>query len=97
MAVDLLPLDIEIFRPFYSQLWEENSRPPEIKSSVKSDFLSWLSSFGAGDGPTLSSQLGQALENLFDRLAEDYGSVSPADLDPRFIHLFILKKTRTKS
>jgi hypothetical protein len=97
MPVDLLPLDIEIFRPFYSQLWEENSRPPEIKSSVKSDFLSWLSSFGAGDGPTLSSQLGQALENLFDRLAEDYGSVSPADLDPRFIHLFILKKTRTKS
>lgn len=91
------PVCLETFRPFYSQMWEENTKSPQIKNSVKSDFLSWLSSAGATEATTLSAQLGHALELLFDRIEEEYGSVSPADLDPRFVNLFILKKTKPQS
>jgi hypothetical protein len=32
------------------------------------------------------------LENLFTEIESEYGTVSTEDLDPRYIHLFLLEK-----
>jgi hypothetical protein len=38
----------------------------------------------------ISQKLGPSLENLFDEIEDEYGKVSRDDLDPRYIHLFLI-------
>jgi hypothetical protein len=91
-----LPIPANAFLPFFSQLWEQGTKTPRIRDSAKSDFLQWLSAQSGISGHDISVRMEAALENLFSRIAEEYGHVCPADLDPRFVHLFILEKTENQ-
>src|SRR6056297_27954 len=84
------PIEVETFKPFYRSLWRRRSQTPQIKKSVKSNFLGWLSEISAFSKEEISNNLGRALENLFDEIISEYGGVSAENLDPRFVHLFML-------
>jgi len=84
------PIPMERFKPFYRSLWESAAEPPRIKDSIKSDFLRWLSRESAFTQEEISLNLGDALEQLFDEIAGEYGEVSAQNLDPRFVQHFLL-------
>ncbi|HIJ55277.1 MAG TPA: hypothetical protein HPQ03_04040 [Deltaproteobacteria bacterium] len=83
------------FRLFLDKLFEpkEAIRPKQpcmIRTSMKTDFLKWLSEKSGMDRVELSTRLGKALENLFFEIEEEYGSISKKDVDPRFIRHFLV-------
>ncbi|MFW6081064.1 MAG: DUF6178 family protein [Desulfosalsimonas sp.] len=82
-------IPVEAFQPFFRDLWHER----RLKNSAVTDFFSWLSSASGFTEDELSRQAGRAIENLFSKIEDEYAMVSEKDLDPRFVHLFILKKT----
>ncbi len=88
----LKPIPLNRFRPFFEDLWETKGVPARIKASKKTDFLRWLSETSGFGEDEISKTLGQALERLFAEIEAEYGSVSPQNLDPRFVGLFLLKK-----
>ncbi len=83
-------IDADSFRPFFETLWT-GMQPNTIQPSMKTDFLMWLSESSGLTAPEISENLGIALEKMFDNIAEEYGDVSSAGLDPRYVHLFLLR------
>ncbi|MFP4225922.1 MAG: DUF6178 family protein [Desulfobacterales bacterium] len=90
LAVQPEAIPLAAFKPFYRSLWAANGDGPKIRESMKSAFLSWLSRASAFTEEEISNNLGRALEALFAEIASEYGGVSAEDLDPRFVHLFML-------
>ena len=86
------PIAVDPFRPFYKEFWDTGTREGYIKTSVKADFLDWLSAFTNTTTHAISEKGSVALENLFCRIEEEFGRVSGEHLDHRFIDLFLLKK-----
>jgi hypothetical protein len=86
----LEPLTLDEFRCFFDSLWAGKKRPRKTKPSMKASFLGWLSDKTGLMHHTITQKLGQALENLFDEIESEYGKVSRDDLDPRYIHLFLI-------
>jgi hypothetical protein len=84
------PIPTETFKRFYRSLWATNEDGPQIEASMKTAFLAWLSHASAFTEEEISNNLGRALEDLFAEIASEYGEVSAEDLDPRFVHLFML-------
>jgi len=59
---------------------------------MKESFLKWLvERIGISDFE-LSKSLGEVFEKLFSEIEIEYGQVSLQDLDPRYIHLFMVEK-----
>ncbi|MGM0453127.1 MAG: DUF6178 family protein [Thermodesulfobacteriota bacterium] len=87
----LKPISVEAFRPFFQSLWTGDKAPARIKASAKSDFLSWLAQSTGFTEAEISDSLAEGLERLFAVIEDEYGAVAARDLDPRFVHLFILK------
>jgi hypothetical protein len=85
--LDTIP--VNIFKPFFIGLWD-TADSPQIKESVKSDFLFWLAAETGISENIISKDLGESLEFLFDEIAENYGTVNTDDLDPRYVQLFLL-------
>lgn len=79
------------FIPFYKDIWEPKGGAA-IKESKKTDFLKWLSSETNLPEDEISKSLGSALEQLFDEIVDEYGTISADQLDPRHVHLFLLRK-----
>jgi len=90
LPVDPAPIPLSDFRPFFEDLWEQDQTPPAIKDSRKAEMLKWLAEKSEQSEIDISKVLGNALENLFDKIAENCGAVQPEDIDPRFITLFSL-------
>ena len=61
---------------------------------MKEHFLSWLAGETGLKDYEITDRLGQTLEDLFNELENEYGRVASEDLDPRYIHLFLLMKTK---
>lgn len=83
-------IEVDSFRPFFETLWT-GMQPNTVQPSMKTDFLMWLSESSGLTAIEISENLGNALEKMFDNIAEEYGDVSAADLDSRYVHLFLLK------
>lgn len=91
----LKPLAREQFVPFFEKLLpgriESGSRAArKIPDDMKKDFLSWLAAITGLKDYEITDRLGQTFENLFNEIESEYGRVSPDDIDPRFVHLFLL-------
>jgi hypothetical protein len=86
------PIPTAQFRPFFADLWETvvPGAPPAVRESHKTEFLGWLAKESGFTEPEISRNLGKALERLFDEIADEYGRLSPEDLEPRFVNLFLL-------
>ena len=60
---------------------------------MKSDFIHWLARQTGLRDFEITGRLGQAFEELFLELESEYGRVAARNLDPRFVHLFLLENT----
>lgn len=86
----ILPLSLNEFRTFFDNLWAGDEEPRKISISMKESFLAWLISKISMDAYNIIQESGQTLENLFGEIETEYGEVSGKDLDPRYIHLFLM-------
>ena len=59
---------------------------------MKESFLKWLAERTGTKDFELSKSLGETFEKLFSEIEIEYGQVSLEDLDPRYIHLFLVEK-----
>ena len=80
------------FRLFFEQLWESKDRPHRVALAMKQSFLLWLCGLSGMHSHEITDKLGPVLESLFLEFEEEYGQVDTADLDPRFIHLFLIER-----
>ena len=67
-----------------------NEAPAEVDPLMKEKFITWLSEKSGADVYQISQKLGNELEDLFSEIEIDYGYVGPGDLDPRFVHCFLM-------
>ncbi|MGD2011129.1 MAG: DUF6178 family protein, partial [Desulfobacterales bacterium] len=79
------------FRQFFEKLWQSNDRPRRLAPVMKQSFLAWLCGLTGMRSHEITDKLGPVLENLFLEIEEEYGQIDTADLDPRFIHLFLIE------
>jgi hypothetical protein len=92
LSEKLIPLTLDEFRAFYSDLWTAKIRPRKIRLPMKESFLEWFSEQTELDPSEIVQNVGQTLENLFKEIETEYEDVSTKDLDSRYIHLFLLEK-----
>jgi len=85
------PLTLDEFRCFFDNLWSDNEQPRKTSLLAKESFINWISDKTELGHDEISRRLGQSLESLFNEIESEYGKVSPTDLDPRYIHLFLIK------
>jgi hypothetical protein len=85
-------LELVAFRNFFSTLWMEKKGRKTIGDEKKNEFLTWLAQRSKFSTETLSEELGTVFEELFSDLETELAHVKPGNLDPRYIHLFLLKR-----
>ena len=91
LSEELLPIPLNDFKLFFDDLLDGKDIPRKTRRPMKEAFLKWLSNRSGLDGYEISQRLGQTLENLFNEIEAEYGEVSRNDLDPKYIHLFLIK------
>ena len=88
---ELQTLPLEAFKTFYNSLWQTDAKPRRLRSDLPAAFLAWIAE-RTGLGPRdIDDPLRAILETLFKEIEDEYGPVSAKDLEPRYIHLFLLK------
>jgi hypothetical protein len=90
------PLALEQFRSFYENLFpgdlaSDTGQPRNIPMAMKASFLEWLSAETGLEDFEISARVGQTFEDLFIEIESEFGRVAAANLDPRYVQLFLLK------
>jgi hypothetical protein len=85
-----IPLTLDEFRGFFDDLWAGKEQPRKTSLSIKESFIDWISGKTGLAHYEISQRLGQSFEKLFKEIENEYGKVSLNDLDPRYIHLFLI-------
>ena len=80
------------FRLFFEMLWQSDERPRRVALVMKQSFLAWLCGLTGMRSHEITDKLGPVLESLFLEIEEECGQVDTTDLDPRFIHLFLIER-----
>ncbi|MGD9149137.1 MAG: DUF6178 family protein [Desulfobacterales bacterium] len=83
------------FASFFEKLLPEQTQAGsqatrKIPDRMKTVFLSWLAAETGLKDYELTDRLGPTFEDLFNEIESEYGRVGPADIDPRFVHLFLI-------
>jgi hypothetical protein len=84
-----VPIPLNAFKDFFKELWDPDT-PGRIIETIKTIFLDWLSNRSELTVLNLSQKIGNTLTSLFEELEMEMGPVSFQNLDPRFIHLFLV-------
>jgi hypothetical protein len=88
----LVPLSLSQLRRFLPGLWTDAPERRRITSNAaKERFLGWLAARSGLSEADLYETVGPCLEDLFEEIETELGGVSSADLDPRFIQLFLVR------
>ena len=95
----LKALTLKQFQPFFEKLLPGRDDPDRqaagtIPVEMKTSFLSWLAIETGLKDYEISDRLGQTFEDLFNEIESEYGRVAAADIDPRFVHLFLVTATK---
>jgi hypothetical protein len=95
----LKPLTLKQFRPFLENLLPAKAGPGskkarKIPQEMKTDFLRWLAAETTLKDDEISRRLGQTFEDLFNEIELEYGRVAVDEIDPRFVHLFLLEQKK---
>ena len=91
----LKPLTRNQFVLFFEKLLpppaDSDSREDrKIPQKMKTAFLSWLETETGLKDFEITDRLGRTFEDLFNEIESEYGRVAATDIDPRFVHLFLL-------
>ncbi|MBW2438171.1 MAG: hypothetical protein JRF29_12885 [Deltaproteobacteria bacterium] len=95
----LKPMNVKEFLPFFEQLLPQpietgSQATRKIPEEMKTAFLKWLVAKTGLKDYDITDRLGQTFENLFNEIESEYGRVAAADIDPRFVHLFLLSSPK---
>jgi hypothetical protein len=95
----LRPLTLKQFLPFFEKLLPQSAdsdseKLRKIPQKMKTDFLNWLAAETTLRDFEISERLGQTFEELFNEIELEYGRVAANEIDPRFIHLFLLERKK---
>jgi len=93
----LVPLTFDEFRGFLDDLWAGKEQPRKTSLSIKESLLDWISGKTGLKHYEISQRLGQSFENFFKEIESEYGKVSRDDLDPKYIHLFLINIKKGKN
>ncbi|MCG8616586.1 MAG: DUF6178 family protein, partial [Desulfobacterales bacterium] len=85
----LSPIPMEPFRTFFTDLFQGTDRIP---NPGETDLALWAAEAAGIDVSDLPGPLQSVLYALIRELEEEYGTVKPADLDPRFVPHFLLER-----
>jgi hypothetical protein len=90
-----VPIPMDRFILFFRELFGKPGKPDSAKSrkvrkAMKSSFLRWLTEKTGWTSRELAERSGPEMERLFAELEADLGAVSEADLDSRYIQLFLV-------
>jgi hypothetical protein len=88
-------LTLKQFLPFFEKLLRgdvdtDSDAARRIPVEMKTAFLNWLSAQTGLKDYEITDRLGQTFEDLFSEIESEYGRVAAAEIDPRFVHLFLL-------
>ncbi len=91
-----IPLTLKQFQPFFENLLPRASgsaadQVRKVPGAMKASFLDWLSTETGLRDFEITERVGQTFEELFNEIESEYGQVAAKNLDPRYIHLFLLK------
>ena len=81
------PIDLEVFRPFFRELFSSKGA---IEKDKRDDFTGWLSDLTAMDIKEIETRTGWVIQEMFDELESEYGTVRPEDLDAGLVTHFFL-------
>jgi hypothetical protein len=95
----LKALTLQQFQPFFEKLLPGRADPDsdparKIPVEMKSAFLNWLSVETGLKDYEITDRLGSTFEDLFNELENEYGQVAAEQIDPRFVHLFLLSEKK---
>lgn len=79
------------FRHFFKALWTDRQGFRVIGDEKKANFLHWAARASGQPPADLSDRLGRVFEALFDELENELAPVRSGNLDPRHVHLFLLR------
>ena len=85
------PLTLQQFRTFFNELWEPDASSRQIRRQMRERFLRWLAERSGLHDYEISERMGMALEQLFNQIESELGSVDTGDLNPKFIYLFLFR------
>jgi hypothetical protein len=90
-----LPIPMDSFILFFRELFKkpgktDSGKSRKIRKAMKSSFLHWLSEKTGWTSSELTERSGPEMERLFAELEADLGAVSEADLNSRYIQLFLV-------
>lgn len=86
------PLSVDKFKRFHALLFADKRKTKKIGRPMKESFLKWLAESTNTSDFEISKALREVFEKLFAEIEIEYGQVSSQDLDPRYIHLFLVEK-----
>lgn len=89
---DIRLVKLDEFREIFSNLWQPDRESPRIRTEVKMSFLNWLRERSGLSDVEITDKLGNVLESLFLEVEDEYGRVDATELDPKYIHLFLLER-----
>jgi hypothetical protein len=91
LSQDPHPLTLTQFKGFFDQLGPAETKSKKISQAMKVSFLNWLCDRSTLKDYEIADKLGHVFEDLFTEIENEYGAVATGDLDPRYIHLFLLE------
>jgi hypothetical protein len=96
---NLKAMTLKQFRPFFEKLLPGPIEPVgqtvgKIPLEMKTSFLNWLAKETALKDYEISDRLGQTFEDLFNEIESELGQITAANIDPRFVHLFLLSSKK---
>jgi hypothetical protein len=91
ISFSLAPMELSVFAPFFAELFS-GAEQGTIDGFKREDFLLWLGQETGMDHKDIEAKLGSAFKKIFDWLEDEYGAVSPKELDSRFVTSFFLKE-----
>jgi hypothetical protein len=92
----LQPLSLKQFLLFFKDLLPEDpllgtEQARQVPLAMKDSFVNWLSGETGLEDYEITEKVGQTFENLFIEIESEYGRVDSANLDPRYVQLFLLE------
>lgn len=95
LSPENLPISMTDFILFFRELFKNTEEPEHaiarrVETKMKSSFLLWLSEKTGLTSKELTDKSGQEFDRLFSEIEDELGRVEEKNLDPRFIHLFIV-------
>jgi hypothetical protein len=89
------PLTLKEFKPFFEELLPgqpdpTGDSPRHIPQAMKNHFINWLAADTGLKDFEITGQLGRTLDHLFAEVESELGRVAAADLDPKYVQLFLL-------